>query len=64
MRKAPTDDRAKSSPPIVRRTETRDTLETNAIQPSIEIWDCATFNLTDWLRENGTWQPLLKKPRV
>jgi len=64
MRKAHTDERAKSSIPNVRRAEASDAAERNDVLPSIEIWDCANVNLADWLCKNGTWQTGLKKPRI
>lgn len=62
MKKSPAEERAGRSFPKAHRNETNKPPESNDVPPSIEPWVCATVNLTQWLRENSTWQIYLGKP--
>jgi hypothetical protein len=35
---------------------TLDALQSTDAPSHLEIWDCATMNLTEWLHRNGTWE--------
>ena len=62
MKKLPAEERAKNSLPKDNRTKPKDAADRNDVLSTIEPWDCATVDLTAWLRENGTWQVYRKRP--